>query len=163
MKRSVIFILMPAVILLIITASYDYFSHRLDPYPFRCSTFAHYDLSRKEGKVIEFTVAQNLRFESKESGYLLLNGQAVSGDQTTIFNRRVVLSSGAKIDYDTYRYAIGKIITASTDTTPDSMFTLLLAEIALGPSYLQLDINKIDNRAYLIGGPLSYLFTCQRY
>jgi len=26
-----------------------------------------------------------------------------------------------------------------------------------------LDVDKIDKNTYIIGGPISYLFTCQRY
>jgi len=80
-----------------------------------------------------------------------------------IVNRRIVLSGGNKIDSDTYRYNISNTITSPTDTTPDSMFNMLLAELTLDHSYLQLSVDKVDNKSYLIGGPLSYLFTCQRY
>ncbi|MHA6313525.1 MULTISPECIES: FidL-like protein [Pantoea] len=163
MKRSIAFILAPAALLLMVTVGFDYFSSRIEPFPFRCSTFTHYDLSRNEGSRIEFQLTQDLRFDSKNSGYLLLNGQAVADSKTTIVNRRIVLSRGEKVDYDTYRYAINDIVSASTDTTPDAVFTLLLAELTLDPSYLQFDVDKIDARSYLIGGPLSYLFTCQRY
>lgn len=163
LKRVIKFILAPAALLLMVTIGYDYFSHQIEPYPFRCSTFTHYDLSRKEGKRMDFSVTQDLRFENKDSGYLLLNGQAISGSETMVINRRIVLSSGNKTDYDTYRYAISEIVTSATDNTPDSLFTMLLSELTLDPSYLQLDVDKIDKHSYLIGGPLSYLFTCQRY
>jgi len=94
---------------------------------------------------------------------MLLNGQVTSADEVTTLNRRIALSEGHKIDSDTYRYKIRTIITSTNDTTPDTLFNLLLTEITLDPTYLQLDIMQVDNKTYLIGGPLSYLFTCQRY
>jgi hypothetical protein len=92
-----------------------------------------------------------------------MNGQVTFGDKVTILNRRIALSAGNKIDSDTYRYKLRTTITSTNDTTPDAVFNLLLAEITLDPGYLQLDITQIDKKTYLVGGPLSYLFTCQRY
>ncbi|MEM6162503.1 FidL-like protein [Erwinia sp. P6884] len=140
-----------------------WFTHRAESYPFRCATYTRYDLSRSEGNKLEFAVTQDLRFQNKNSGYLLINGQVTSGENISTLNRRIVLTEGEKIDYDTYRYQITKTITSSTDTTPDNLFNALLAELTLDPAYLQLNIDKVDESAYLISGPLSYLFTCQRY
>lgn len=164
MKRHtgmiVAFMLAALVALFIATA---WFTHRAESYPFRCATFNRYDLSRHEGKRLEFAVTQDLRFQNKNSGYLLINGQATNGDVDTILNRRIILTQGEKTDGNTYRYQINKVVTSSTDTTPDGMFNALLAELTLDPTYLQLDIVKVDEKTYLMSGPLSYLFTCQRY
>ncbi|WP_428944974.1 FidL-like protein [Pantoea sp. FN060301] len=164
MKRHTAIIL--AFVLAALTAlsiGISWFTHRAEFYPFRCTTYTRYDLSRNEGKKLEFDVAQDLRFQNKNSGYLLINGQATDGDNISTLNRRIVLTEGEKIDYDTYRYQIAKTITSSTDTTSDNIFNALLAELTLDPSYLQLNIDKVDENTYLISGPLSYLFTCQRY
>lgn len=150
-------------LLLILFIGINYSAQKSEDFPFRCSTFSRYDLSRKEGKRIEFAVTQDLRFQDDKTGYLLLNGQTTLGDNSMIVNRRIVLSGGNKIDTDTYRYNISNTITSPTDTTPDSMFNMLLAELTLDHSYLQLSVDKVDKKSYLIGGPLSYLFTCQRY
>lgn len=164
MKRHtgmiVAFMLAALVALFIATA---WFTHRAESYPFRCATFNRYDLSRNEGKRLEFAVTQDLRFQNKNSGYLLINGQATDGDVDSILNRRLILTQGDKIDSNTYRYQINKVVTSSTDTTPDSIFNALLAELTLDPSYLQLEVIKIDEKSWLMSGPLSYLFTCQRY
>ena len=108
-------------------------------------------------------MSQDLRFIDLNSGYLLLNGQVTFGDSVTTLNRRIALSDGEKIESDTYRYKIRKIITSTNDTTPDAVFNQLLAEITLDPTYLQLGVRQIDEQAYLISGPLSYLLTCKRY
>ncbi|MGK3143642.1 FidL-like protein [Pantoea sp. C2G6] len=152
-----------AALLLVIFGTINYFNQKTDDLPFRCFAFSRYDLSRQEGKPFIFTLSQDLRFESKQSGYLLLNGQVTSGSDVTILNRRIALSDGNKIDGDSYRYKIRKIITSTNDTTPEPVFNRLLAEITLDPNHLQLDIIQTDEKSYLIGGPLSYLFTCQRY
>ncbi|WP_422882767.1 FidL-like protein [Pantoea agglomerans] len=146
-----------------IFAGINHFKPRINDLPFRCSAFSRYDLSRHDDQKIEFAVSQDLRFIDSGSGYLLLNGQVTFGDKVTTLNRRIALSAGNKIDSDTYRYKIRTIITATNDNTPDAVFNLLLAEITLDPGYLQLDMTQVDKKTYLIGGPLSYLFTCQRY
>lgn len=164
MKRSIsiAFIVVLAALVMLLIGT-QYIRNTADSFPFRCATFTRYDLSRKEGNRLDFNVTQDLRFQNRNSGYLLLNGQVISGDNTTLLNRRLILTTGDKIDYDTYRYKISQIITSATDTTPDAIFNILKAELTLDPSYLQLDVVKVDEKSYLIGGPLSYLFTCQRY
>ncbi|MGJ0193842.1 FidL-like protein [Pantoea sp. RRHST58] len=164
MKRSIslTFILLLAALIVLLIGT-DYFRKRAEAFPFRCNTFTRYDLSRKEGSHLDFAVTQDLRFQDRDSGYLLLNGQVTSASNTTLLNRRLILTKGEKIDFDTYRYQIEKVITSSTDNTPDSTFNMLLAELTLDPSYLQFDVVKVDEKSYLIAGPLSYLFTCQRY
>ncbi|SUB19703.1 FidL-like protein [Pantoea agglomerans] len=152
-----------AALILMFFAGINYFKRQASDLPFRCSAFSRYDLSRHEGNKFEFRVSQDLRFENKQSGYLLLNGQALSGGNMTLVNRRVRLINGAKVDDDTYRYEVDKIVISATDTTLDASFNNLLAEIMLDSSHLQLDVTKVDDNAYLIGGPLSYLFLCQRY
>jgi len=152
-----------SLLMLIIIAGIRYKESEVTELPFRCYAFSHYDLSRHEDKKFEFDVSQDLRFIDQHSGYLLLNGQVTSGDQVTMLNRRIVLMEGKKIENDTYRNKIRKVITSTNDTTPDTLFNQLLAEISLDPTHIQLQITQIDRKTYLITGPLSYLFTCQRY
>ncbi|MEB6225169.1 MULTISPECIES: FidL-like protein [Pantoea] len=165
MKRSATLTLTAtlAILLLVTFAAINFYRHQETDLPFRCSAFSRYDLSRQEGKKVEFAVSQDLRFIDAHSGYLLLNGQVTLGDKVTTLNRRIALSEGGKIESDTYRYKIKSIITSTNDTTPDAVFNLLLAEITLDPTYLQVDVRQVDQQAYLISGPLSYLFTCKRY
>lgn len=150
-------------LLILLTASVVTYSKRAESYPFRCSTFTRYDLSREDNARREYAVTQDLRFLNTDSGYLLLNGQVTDGEKVTTLNRKISLTKGGKIDSDTYRYRIDKIISSTTDNTPENLFNLLLAELTPDPSYLQLDVTKVDHNTFMIGGPLSYLFTCQRY
>ncbi len=163
MKRTTTIALAVMILLALISLGAVTFMRHVDDFPFRCSTFTRYDLSRKEGVSIEFALKHDLRFQDKSSGYLLLNGQVTYGDKVTTLNRRIILNQGDKIDYDTYRYHIDNIIKSSTDNTPDAAFNHLLAELMLDPSSLQLNVVQLDKKTYLIGGPLSHLFTCQRY
>jgi len=132
-------------------------------YSFRCSAFSRYDLSRREGKPLYFYVSQDLRFINQDSGYLLINGQATTGEDVTVVNRRIALIHGRKIDSKTYGYKISDVITSSDDTTPDDIFNLLLAELTLDPQSLQIGVSEIEENIFLIRGPLSYLFICKRY
>lgn len=152
-----------AALLLLSFAGINYYKRQADDLPFRCSAFSRYDLSRNNEKKIRFVVSQDLRFTDLSSGYLLLNGQVTFGDEITILNRRLALNEGNKIDSDTYRYKIRRIITSTNDTTPDAVFNRLLVEITLDSTHLQLDMTQVDKKTYLIGAPISYLFTCQRY
>jgi len=164
LRRSTVISFAGVLLVLTLAAiSAQYFTYYADAYPFRCSTFTRYDLSRSDEARKDFAVTQDLRLIEQHSGYLLLNGQVTDGDKVTVLNRKINLIDGDKIDHNTYRYRIDKIITSSTDNTPDAIFNKLLAELTLDPSYLQLDVIKVDQKSYLIGGPLSYLFTCQRY
>lgn len=151
------------ILMLITIAVITYKEHEVNDLPFRCYAFSHYDLSRHQDEKFEFDVSQDLRFFDQHSGYLLLNGQVTSGDQVTMLNRRIVLTEGKKKESDTYRNKIKTIITSINDTTPDTIFNKLLAEISLDPTHTQLQITQIDRKTYLVTGPLSYLFTCQRY
>lgn len=150
-------------VLVILLASIGIVHYRDDSFPFRCTTFSRYDLTIKEREHLVFTVTQDLRFQNHHSGYLLLNGQVTRGGVTTLLNRRINLITGDKIDYDTYRYRISGIVKSLTDNTPDKAFNMLLAELTLGPFYLQLEVMKVDDKDYLVGGPLSDLFICRRY
>jgi len=155
--------IMLAVLLLLAFAGINYFRPQANDLPFRCSTFSRYDLSLDDNEKMEFAVFQDLRFVDLSSGYLLLNGKVTSGDKVTILNRRIALSYGHEIEDNTYRYKIRTIITSTNDTTPDTVFNRLLAEITLDPTYVQLDITQLDDSTYLIGAPLAYLFSCQKY
>ena len=146
---------------LIVLSAIIAFRQRPDP-PFRCSAFTRYNLSR-DNHDITLSVAQDLRLMPAPDGYLLMNGRAVSDGAGTVLNRVIRLGDGGKIDEDTYRYHIDKIIVSSTDTTPDALFKQLLTELTTDNETLQLDVVHIEGKAFLIGGPVSYLFTCTTY
>ncbi len=130
--------------------------------PFKCSGSTVYNLSRDNRELLLY-LAQDLRFQTSRSGYLLLNGRAVSDGKTTVFNRTIHLGEGGQIDNDTFRYHIARIAVSPTDTTPDAIFDRLFAELSTDSANLQLDVVHIENQAYLIGGPVSFLFTCTAY
>lgn len=163
MKRNLILTITLSLTLFVTLVAGVMFKRQDNDLPFRCSAFSRYDLSRHEGKRLDFYVSQDLRFIDPHSGYLLLNGQVTAGDTVTVLNRRIALSNGNRIEKNTYRYKIRTIVTATNDTTPDAIFNLLFSEITLDPTYLQLDLTRVDEKSYLISGPLSYLFTCERY
>jgi len=162
-RRTIVNFSIVLTALVLLLASIGIVHYRDDSFPFRCTNFSRYDLTLKERERLVFTVTQDLRFQNHHSGYLLLNGKVTSGEVTTLLNRRINLITGDKIDYDTYRYRIGGIVKSSTDNTSDKAFNMLLAELTLGPFYLQLEVMKVDDKVYLIGGPLSDLFICRRY
>ncbi|PWC18277.1 hypothetical protein DDT52_13995 [Brenneria roseae subsp. roseae] len=64
---------------------------------------------------------------------------------------------------DTFRYHIKAISVSTTDNTPEPLFNQLLSEFTADSTTLQLDVIQLGKQAYLIGGPVSYLFTCVTY
>ncbi|MDX5627746.1 MULTISPECIES: FidL-like protein [unclassified Brenneria] len=150
------------LLLLLVTLFIVISSHQQIAWPFKCSAFTRYNLNQ-DGQNLEFFLAQDLRFQNNDSGYLLLNGRAVDRGKTTVLNRTIYLKQGGRIDSDTFRYAISRIVPSPTDNTPDAVFNQLLAEFTSDSTRLQLDTIHIQDKAYLIGGPISYLFTCTAY
>lgn len=132
-------------------------------FPFRCSGFVRYDLEHTENGKHEFLVAQDLRFQTRDSGYLIFSGQVNLPNKTVQLNRTVELNQGEKIDNNTYRYHIQNIKASPTDNAPAEVFNLLLGEFTADPTSMQLDVDKLGKKDYLISGPLSSLFTCVRY
>ncbi|CPR21659.1 FidL-like protein [Brenneria goodwinii] len=163
MKRFRVHIAIATGLLLLLTTLFIVISsHRQIAWPFKCSAFTRYNLNR-DGHNLEFYLAQDLRFQNNDSGYFLLNGRAVDQGKATVLNRTIYLTQGGRIDNDTFRYHISRIVASPTDNTPDTVFNQLLAEFTSDSTRLQLDTIHIQDKAYLIGGPISYLFTCAAY
>ncbi|PWC11890.1 FidL-like protein [Brenneria corticis] len=131
-------------------------------FPFKCSGFTRYDLGRN-GSVLDYHLAQDLRFQSANAGYFLLNGHVSTGDKDMTLSRTINLDKGGKLDQDTFRYHIKAVTASATDNTPEPLFNQLLSEFTTDSATLQLDVIQLGKQAYLIGGPISYLFTCVAY
>ncbi|CAI1126124.1 FidL-like protein [Serratia ficaria] len=129
--------------------------------PFECATYTRYDLGEHDEQLL-LELDQDLHLQTLESGYLLLTGKVITESKVTTLNRTIHLSLGESIDSNTYRYHIQNITTSATDNTPDKSFDPLLAELSMDSVDLRLDLVKVDANTYMVGGPLSYLFTCIR-
>jgi len=147
--------------LLVIFAAYDIRYKNI--YPFKCYSFAHYDLSRSNSGGFDLFLTQDIRLQNEKGGYLLLNGDVATNNVKTYLSRTIILGKGEKIDDDTYRYQIIETKISASDNTPTREFNQLLTEFTSNPAVLQLDVIKLHDNTFLIGGPVSYLFTCKRY
>ncbi|HDG1678436.1 FidL-like protein [Kluyvera ascorbata] len=132
-------------------------------YPFKCYSFTHYDLSRIPDDTFDMFLTQDLRIQDEEGGYLLLNGDVVKNNVKTYLSRTIVFGKGSKIDSDTFRYQITGTKVSLSDNTPSMYFNQLLTEFTSDQDLLQLDVIRLQGQTFLVGGPLSYLFTCERY
>lgn len=132
-------------------------------FPLRCTGFVRYDLSRDQGSLPTFLVAQDLRFQSEENGHLVFVGQVNMPNKTLQLNRTVEFDQGKKIDSNTYRYHIRDIQISPTDNTPAEVFNLLLGEFTADPTSMQLDVDRLGREGFRISGPVSSLFTCVIY
>ncbi len=112
MKRSTVISFAGVLVVLALAAiSAQYFTYYANAYPFRCSNFTRYALSRNDEVRKEFAVTQDLLFIEQKSGYLLLNGQVTDDNKVTMLDRKINIIDGDRIDYDTYSYRIDKIMT----------------------------------------------------
>ncbi|ROP59348.1 FidL-like putative membrane protein [Enterobacter sp. BIGb0383] len=131
-------------------------------FPFKCLTFTRYILN-DNNKDIYFNVSQDLRFYSLQDGYFLIGGTTQSGDKISKINRSVRFEAGSLTQGKTFSYKIKSIEKLNGDDITDDLFQLLLNEYTIGKDDFQVDVFKIDNLSYLIGGPHSFINTCTRY
>jgi len=130
--------------------------------PFRCQGVTEYNLG-EDDDVVRFSVNQDLRLEADARSVFLVKGSVFHGKEKYTLNRAFELSELKKIDKDTVVLRIDKITAAGIDNTPDVLFNVYLDDIVFEPQSLQLDIVYLGKKAWLIGNPMQFFFTCARY
>ena len=146
--------------LLIMYLGYGY--SRYPKMPFKCTTFTVYDLSHDQ-QSLTLRLSQDLRLQDRDSGHFLVKGSAISQGKSAVVNRTLNLTDGGAVDSDTFRYRISDIVKSSTDTLPDPLFEQWLDEIIVRPGLFQIDVVEAPSGAWIIGSPVSFLFTCKPY
>lgn len=164
MSKSRLVILAGLGILSTLLAVYlGYGYSRYPQMPLKCTTFTVYDLSRNNDHSLVLRLAQDLRLENRNSGYFLVKGNVLSQGNNTVLNRTLNLTDGDSVDSETFRYHIRNISKSSTDNTPDSLFNQWVDEITTQSGVLQLDVVRVKPGTWIIGSPVSFLFTCTLY
>lgn len=130
--------------------------------PFRCQGITEYNLGEDDNPV-KFSVNQDLRLEANARSLFLVKGNVFYGKEKYTLSRAFELSDLKKIDKDTVILNINKIITSEMDNTPDKLFNIYLDEIAFEPETMQIDIVYLRKKAWLIGNPMQFIYTCARY
>lgn len=148
------------VTLLVVYLVYGY--NRYPNMPFKCTTFTVYDLSSDRQTLI-LRLSQDLRLQDRDSGYFLVKGTTLSQGTTSVVNRMLNLKEGEQVDSDTYRYRISDVTKSPNDTLSDALFEQWLSEITTRPGVFQIDVVKGPADSWLIGSPVSFLFTCRSY
>ena len=163
MSKARLFILAVLGILAALLVAYlGYGYSRYPSMPFKCTTFTVYDLSR-DRQALVLRLSQDLRLQDRDSGYFLVKGYALSQGTTLVVNRMLNLKDGGPVDSDTFRYRISDITKGPNDTLPDALFDQWLSEIITRPGVFQIDVVEAPSGAWLIGSPVSFLFTCKTY
>ncbi len=127
--------------------------------PLRCYSFTQYDLGG-EGQTLKFNVAQDLRLYKDGTGYFLLNGRVLINNEEKNLGRTLILNRGEVRGSNTAHYSISRIIISPTDNTDNPTFEKLLAEFTGDPETLQLDVINVGHHTFMMGSPLSFVFTC---
>lgn len=73
------------------------------------------------------------------------------------------MNNGKKAYKHSWLFNITNIHKSVNDTLSDSEFEPLLMELTGDSSLISLDINHLSENLYIIGTPLSYIFTCNGY
>lgn len=73
------------------------------------------------------------------------------------------MTDGKKAYKHSYLFSIRDIHKSVNDTVSEKEFEPLLMELTGDSSLISLDINHLSDDLYLIGTPLSYIFTCNGY
>ncbi len=130
--------------------------------PFKCTFFTHYDFSKNQSE-LSFALTQDMRFYSKDSGYVIFNGKVNINGETKKLNRSLLLDNGMFLQGKTISYHIKEMKKSMLDDTPDNVFKLLLGEYTFNPETFQIDVFPLDKKSYVIGGPYSFISSCIRY
>ena len=148
------------MILFIVGAIFSFFeTKREDLYVnFRCNGPTRYFL---EGE--EVLVNQDLRVSGLNTAYLTLEGHISTPEGQKKLHRIIYMRNGKKAYKNSYLFSIKSIHKSINDTVSEKEFDPLLMELTGDSSLISLDINHLSDNLYLIGTPLSYIFTCSSY
>lgn len=164
-KRTVLFITVSLVVIVAVAVT-AFIGHwvvwRERIVPFKCTFFTHYDFGKNQSD-LTFSVTQDMRFYSKESGYVIFNGKVTINGETKKLNRSLLLSDGVFLQGKTISYHIKDMKKSMLDDTPDNVFKMLLGEYTFNPETFQIDIFPLDKKSYIVGGPYSFISSCIRY
>jgi hypothetical protein len=125
---------------------------------FRCNGPTRYFLENEE-----IMVNQDLRVSGHDTAYLTLEGYVSTNEGRKKLHRIIYMNNGKKAYKHSWLFNITNIHKSVNDTLSDSEFEPLLMELTGDSSLISLDINHLSENLYIIGTPLSYIFTCNGY
>jgi hypothetical protein len=125
---------------------------------FRCNGPTRYFLENES-----VMVNQDLRVSGPDAAYLTLEGYVSTVKGREKLHRVIYMKNGKKAYKHTWLFNITDIHRAANDTVSDKAFEMFLMELTGDSSLISFDINHISDNLYLIGTPLSYIFTCNGY
>lgn len=125
---------------------------------FRCNGPTRYFLENEE-----VMVNQDLRISGLNTAYLTLEGYVSTQEGRKKLHRIIYMTEGKKAYKHSYLFNIRDIHRSVNDTVSEKEFEPLLMELTGDSSLISLDINHLSEDLYLIGTPLSYIFTCNGY
>lgn len=125
---------------------------------FRCNGPTRYLLENEE-----VMVNQDLRVSGLNTAYLTLEGYASTQEGRKKLHRIIYMTNGKKAYKHSYIFNIRDIHKSVNDTVNEKEFEPLLMEFTGDKSIISFDINHLSDNLYLIGTPLSYIFTCNGY
>ena len=130
--------------------------------PFKCIYSTEYVFQHNK-KTLRMNVLHDLRLYDNNTGYFLMNGNAVIDNVSYLVRRSVLLKDIREIQGETVLATIVKTVPMINDSIPDALFNIILQEYQVGNDKLQVDFFHLHFRTWLVGGPYAFISVCQRY
>ncbi|EMC0025826.1 FidL-like protein [Enterobacter cloacae subsp. cloacae] len=131
--------------------------------PLKCKAFSRATIDVQNGPLV-FSTVENLQlYNERKEGMIHYNGYVKSPVANTYLERTIYLSSGVKIDKDTFSYKINRIVAAPLDTTSDDTFDQMWLENTSDNKTITLNIKNIRDGIFTVSSPYSLQYTCVKY
>lgn len=124
----------------------------------RCNSYANYDFGD-----FRISANQELRVNLHGPGYIYFNGLVYKGNDRYVLSRKINLTAPVRLDKDTFTFTLGDAVTLPSDNADAFYFGRILGELLIDNHTVQLDLSRLSRDTVLVGGPVSYLFTCVTY
>lgn len=114
------------------------------------------------GNVVQINAALNLR-TGRNNASMLINGKLLENGKAKTIQRQILLKEPSFDGDNGTNFSIDRINKGKLDAISDDAFDFFLTEFSGSVNNIYMYSTHIRDDVFLIGGPLSYIFTCKRY
>ncbi|MCU6336882.1 hypothetical protein KW823_10105 [Enterobacter quasiroggenkampii] len=132
------------------------------PAGFQCSGYSRVELGLNESEETVVEAVLNLQVNNSSS-FFIINGTVQKNNVVTSLKRQVKLKKPEEKGGNGVMFTIDKITKSNLDNTPEDVFDTFISEFSGDETHLYFSKQKLENSAYLIGGPFSNVFICTAY
>ncbi|XGI79146.1 FidL-like protein [Enterobacter hormaechei] len=131
-------------------------------YPFKCYGFTEYNLMLNN-EPVQLNLSQDIRLFDDKTGEISFSGEAVHANKSMILHRKVKLTDASRLDNDTLTFTIHRTEKSLLDNTHEDIYNLLMNEYSASQTSLQIDLDEVDPKLWLISSPTSFITICHEY